>query len=160
MRSTLEELVSAVAESTLPGDPEYWDNLSYSSYADGKYILIDFNHLWASVSISGPDLTWVHGQAARLKAILAPASGEEAPWRRKQRIAAGIGVAAAALVWPSAYFILRDVTSIRGSAVTLSCLIVVLLGFAAFIIGTSGKGGVKRSSTLSGKSKVKVGGRT
>ncbi|MEV5463066.1 hypothetical protein [Streptomyces sp. NPDC002788] len=141
-RSTLEELVSAVAASSLPGDPNAWENLSFNAYGDGKDISIDINHHWFRASVSGPDATWVHGQAARLKAIVESTAGEIRPWELRHRRAAKIGFSAGVLTALSTLIILRASQEKPGmeETVTGATTMGAFIAFLVWIIGTAGKG--------------------
>ncbi|MEW1680524.1 hypothetical protein [Streptomyces sp. NPDC093594] len=142
IRATLEELVSAVAESSLPGDPNVWENLSFRAYGDGKHISIEINDHWFRTSISGPDATWVHGQTARLKAIVEPIAGEVRPWEIRHRRAAKIGLYAGSLTALATLILLRGSKEETGIVETITgvTLVGATIALIVWLIGTTGKG--------------------
>ncbi|MGW3713952.1 hypothetical protein ACWDN6_27770 [Streptomyces albogriseolus] len=149
IRSTLEELVSAVAESSLPGDPNIWENLTFRAVNTENHIFIMINELSFSASVSGPDATWVHGQTARLKAIIQPIAGETQPWQLRHRRAGKIGMVAGLLIALSTLITLRASNEEAGIAETISAATTMgsLVALLVFLIGTSGKG--KKRTQLS-----------
>ncbi|WP_159044907.1 hypothetical protein [Streptomyces sp. NRRL F-5122] len=138
-RFTLEELVSAVATSPLPGDPNVWQNLAFIASDDGREISIDINQFWLCANISGPDATWVHGQTARLKSIVESVAGEKPVYRLRTYRAAKIGLLAGMMSAPvavTAYQTLKD-----GARETVAAGTVGggLVGLIVFLLGSSGK---------------------
>ncbi|MGV9624728.1 hypothetical protein [Streptomyces tendae] len=148
-RATLEELVSAVAASSLPGDPNVWENLSFRAYGNDNHISIEISDLGFRASISGPDATWVHGQTARLKAIVEPVAGEARPWEIRQRRAGKIGLFTGILTALSTVIVVRAAEEPPGTVETVTGATAVgsFLAALVFLIGTAGKG--KKKTHLS-----------
>ncbi|MEU0916131.1 hypothetical protein GTX53_18840 [Streptomyces sp. SID5594] len=140
-RSSLEELVSAVAASPTPGDPEIWTNLDFS-YRDGRRnVSIQIHEMWLSVSVRGEDATWVHGQAARMRALLDPVAGEEPPWEKQHRTAVRIAASSAIVALVAAFLTFSEVNDNAGAGKNaLDSFTISAFVFAVFVIlGTQGK---------------------
>ncbi|MFJ4360639.1 hypothetical protein ACIP25_30670 [Streptomyces massasporeus] len=151
-RSTLEELVSSVAASPLPGDPDEWSNLSFQAIEDWKHISIDITRHWLRVSISGPDATWVHGQAARLKAIVEPVAGTIRPSELRSRRAAKISLAAGLLAGLAAFLIGQGTPDLTtGGAITGAIMVATVMGTIVFWIGIAGKGKTRTLISVTGE---------
>ncbi len=130
-RGTLEELVSAVADSPTPGDPEIWDNLDFSSRTDAGSVSIDIHERWLSVTVRGSDATWVHGQAARIRALLDPVADEERPWEKQHRTAIKIAVSAGIVALVSSFLVLREFDK----SASVGELLLSSFTTASFVIG-------------------------
>ncbi|WP_141698447.1 hypothetical protein [Streptomyces lushanensis] len=157
-RKSLEELVSAVAASPTPGDPEIWSELDFSYYEIERSVRIDFSTLGVRVSIRSGDATWVHGQAARIRALLEPVAGEERPWVKQSRTARRIGLVAGGLAWVAAFFALREnVERIDGWLAASASILIASVVFAVInLLGVSGK--VKSKAQLNVVGEIADGG--
>ncbi|MGW4724504.1 hypothetical protein [Streptomyces sp. NPDC004291] len=134
-------MVSAVADSPTPGDPEIWDNLEFSSRNDTGSVSISIHELWLSVTVRGSDATWVHGQAARIRALLDPVANEELPWERQHRTAAKIAGSAGIVTLVSSFLTLREIDNSASlgdlllGTFTITSFVVIIF----FLLGTQGK---------------------
>ncbi|MEV5264593.1 hypothetical protein [Streptomyces werraensis] len=108
-RRTLEELISAIATSPLPGDPEIWSDLSIDAFDHqrNRSVSVDFRDYELSVWISGTDATWVHGQNARIRALLEPVANEQ---EEGSPLVGCSGAACGALVWVVAFLLTQKAT--------------------------------------------------
>jgi hypothetical protein len=152
-RPTLEELISAVAASSLPGDPNSWDNLRFEAYGDRRTVSIDISELMLRVSVSGPDATWVHGQIARFKAILDPIAGEVHPATKRSRTALRLGTAASILAAVIVSFLLKssrpEMQYPEVISVTLTVSTMILGG--AFTLSLGGNNKSQRLLSVTGE---------
>ncbi|MFJ7056146.1 hypothetical protein ACIQVA_00040 [Streptomyces microflavus] len=141
-RASLEDLVSAVAASPTPGDPEIWSDLSFQYHHGSKSVRIEINHLWLSISVRGDDATWVHGQAARIRALVEPVSGEEAAYQTRHRTLLKFGLFAGGVAWLSSFFVIRNSSADESVAKNIldSLMIGMLLFLLISLLGLFGKG--------------------
>ncbi|MFD4342355.1 hypothetical protein ACFWPP_34840 [Streptomyces anulatus] len=145
-RGSLEDLVSAVAASPTPGDPEIWSDLRFQYHHGSKSVDIDINDHWMRVSIHGDDATWVHGQAARMRALVEPVSREEAAWQTRHRTLLKFGLVAGGVAWLSSFLVIRE--NAADEKIMKSVLDSLMIGMFLFA-GISGLG-------LLGKGKSKT----
>ena len=68
---TIEELLNSVKESTLPGDPDYVDNLTFRLIENPqtRFTQIMIRPEQVQVIVDGTDPEWVRGRIGSLKAL-------------------------------------------------------------------------------------------
>ncbi|GAA2291366.1 hypothetical protein OKJ48_42255 [Streptomyces kunmingensis] len=153
VRPTLEDLVSAVAASQLPGDLSKLDNIEFSGFGgQDRYIRISIEPLWLNVSISGQDATWVHGQAARLKALLEPNAGTVNPSDLRLRAALKLSILAATLAGVAGFLFGQGILhQNHRQSTALATLVAVIMYSIVFFTGTAGGGKAKAIINVAGE---------
>lgn len=70
-RATLDDLLSAIGESTLPGDPQKIDNLKLCVHSRTRNASLSLDTLAVHVRLSGTDTDWVLGRTQELADLMA-----------------------------------------------------------------------------------------
>jgi hypothetical protein len=145
-RRTLDELISAVATSPLPGDPEIWPNLEIVAHRSGNHVAVEFDdNLCLSVYIRSADATWVHGQSARFKLLLESVAHERDTRGCLMQGCAPFGMGA--LAWLLTFLLMhRLADSVPAWANALCATVASLVTFLT--VGTFVSGGEYNESRL------------
>ncbi|MEU0190129.1 hypothetical protein ABZ250_09770 [Streptomyces afghaniensis] len=109
--ATLDHLVTAVSSAPLPGDPNHWDNLTFTAKeVSGKCaVRVELAPEVVEVAVTGTEPTWVYGADAQIRLFLEDeaiggTTSSRSEERRKMRSEASMaffltGLVVYAVVW-------------------------------------------------------------